>query len=52
MRAVRDYLIAHGIGPERVTAEGYGSTRPLVDASDPNAARVNRRIEFRLDGDS
>lgn len=48
--AVRDYLIAHGIAAERVAAEGYGSTRPLVGPDDPTASRVNRRIEFRLQG--
>jgi OmpA-OmpF porin, OOP family len=50
--AVRDYLIAHGIAAERVSAEGYGSTRPLVGPDDPGASRVNRRIEFRLQGGS
>ncbi len=42
--AVRDYLIAkHSIAPERLTAMGYGSSKPLKadSPSDP----LNRRVQ-------
>jgi len=43
--AVRSYLINAGIEENRVTAYGFGSTRPLL-ANAPNAPE-NRRVEFR-----
>ncbi len=45
-RSVRNYLIKAGIDPSRMTAEGYGLTRPLVpNTSDENRDK-NRRVEF------
>ncbi len=42
------YLVAVGVAPHRLTAVGYGETRPLVaNVNDANRAR-NRRIEFNL----
>lgn len=42
------YLVAVGVAPQRLTAVGYGETRPLVaNVNDDNRAR-NRRIEFNL----
>jgi OOP family OmpA-OmpF porin len=42
------YLVAVGVPPYRLTAIGYGETRPLVaNVNDDNRAR-NRRIEFNL----
>jgi OmpA-OmpF porin, OOP family len=43
---VRTYLIDRGIAPGRLTAEGYGSDRPLVQGRDPAALAKNRRVEF------
>ncbi|MCW2697265.1 MAG: motB [Modestobacter sp.] len=34
-----------GIAEERLSAAGYGSTRPLVPDSDPAYATVNRRVD-------
>lgn len=46
-RAVRDYLISEGIDGERLEAQGFGESRPiLVDAVEDKAA--SRRIEFLL----
>lgn len=46
--AVADYLRDAGIPSERLTATGYGATRPLApNDSDANKAR-NRRIEFQV----
>lgn len=47
--AVRQQLIElGGIPQERVTSMGYGSTRPLVSGGDPDARRVNGRVEIVL----
>lgn len=46
--AVVAYLVAAGINPGRLTAVGYGETKPLVpNDSDENRAK-NRRIEFNI----
>ncbi|MBS2029097.1 MAG: OmpA family protein [Deltaproteobacteria bacterium] len=49
-KAVKDWLVAHGIAPARLTSAGYGDTRPLVpNNSDANRAR-NRRVELKRVG--
>ena len=46
---VRDFLIAQGVEPERVTAIGYGETRLKIDPEETAEDRArNRRIEFRV----
>ena len=46
---VRDFLISEGVGPERVTAVGFGETRLKVDPEETAEDRAkNRRIEFRV----
>jgi OmpA-OmpF porin, OOP family len=47
-QAVKEYLAAQGIAPERIHTLGSGSTRPLVRARTPEADQLNRRIEFRV----
>jgi outer membrane protein OmpA-like peptidoglycan-associated protein len=45
-QAVRNALVASGIAADRLTATGFGSSRPKVpNTSDANRA-VNRRVEF------
>ncbi len=44
--AVRAWLVAHGVGTERLVAKGYGETRPLVpNVTAGNKAR-NRRVQL------
>lgn len=46
--AVRDYLITKGIKADRLTAEGFGSKRP-IDTNKTAAGKANnRRTEVRL----
>ena len=40
------YLAGDGIPQERMSANGYSSTRPLVPETDPNAITVNRRVDI------
>lgn len=44
--AVRDYLVAKGIDPQRITGEGYGGSKPIADNSRELTRRLNRRVEF------
>lgn len=44
--AVRDYLINKGIAAERLTAKGFGDTRPVAPNTTPEGRRHNRRVEF------
>lgn len=44
--AVKQYLIAKGIAPTRLTAEGLGSTKPVADNATEEGRKKNRRIEF------
>ncbi len=45
--AVRQYLVEHAV-TNRLTAVGYGSTRPLSPERTRAASKKNRRIEFRV----
>ncbi len=45
--SVKAWLVAHGIGTERLSSRGYGDTAPVVpNSSDINRAR-NRRVELK-----
>lgn len=46
---VRAYLEAEGISPARLAAVGYGEAYPLVSTDHPEAASLNRRVEFRVE---
>lgn len=46
--SVRQWLIRHGVGPARLIAKGYGSTRPIApNITAYNRAR-NRRVQFDI----
>jgi outer membrane protein OmpA-like peptidoglycan-associated protein len=45
--AVRDYLIkTFGVAPDRLTAIGFGDTRPVAANSTENGRAQNRRVEL------
>ena len=46
--AVMSWLGERGIPGTRLLSKGFGETRPLVEADDPSAEAVNRRVEFRV----
>jgi photosystem I P700 chlorophyll a apoprotein A2 len=54
-RAVRDWLIKEGgIAPDRLSAQGFGKTRPVAPntkpdgTDDPDGRQKNRRVEIRV----
>lgn len=46
--AVRAWLLAQGVGANRVIAVGYGSTRPVADNVSEEGKARNRRIEITV----
>lgn len=48
--AVRNAIIAKGIGAGRITAAGYGDTMPVADNSSADGRAQNRRTEFAVTG--
>lgn len=47
-QAVVDYLISQGIDTSRLTAHGYGESKP-IDTNDTDEGRaINRRVEFTV----
>jgi OOP family OmpA-OmpF porin len=45
---VRQYLVAHGVAAQRLTAKGYGQQQPRQSNATPEGRAKNRRIEFRF----
>jgi outer membrane protein OmpA-like peptidoglycan-associated protein len=45
-QSVRDYLVSRGIASDRVTAQGFGLTRPLADNASAEGRANNRRVEI------
>lgn len=46
--SVRQFLISHGVAPERLTAQGYGEFRPVASNDSEAGREQNRRVEFKL----
>jgi len=47
-KAVREYLVAAGIDGMRISAVGYGKTKPLVPEKSDDARALNRRVEMKI----
>lgn len=43
---VRQRMIVKGVSPKRMTSEGYGPDKPLVDGTSDSARAKNRRVQF------
>lgn len=46
--AVREYLIGQGVASSRISAFGYGETRPKASNDSPEGRQLNRRVEIRI----
>jgi len=44
--SVRSFLTAHGISPDRITAEGFGPASPVADNGTAEGRANNRRVEI------
>lgn len=47
-QSVVDFLVSRGIDPERLTAKGYGESRPMADNATAEGRATNRRGEFHV----
>jgi OOP family OmpA-OmpF porin len=42
------WLVKHDVAPDRLTAKGYGFTRPVADNATASGRALNRRVEISL----
>lgn len=47
-QAVVDYLAGQGIGGNRLTAKGYGESKPVETNETEDGRAINRRVEFTV----
>ncbi len=47
-QAVRSYLVKKGIDAHRITAKGYGDTKPVADNNTAAGKQQNRRTEVKI----
>lgn len=47
--AVSNYLAAQGVNPGRLSAIGYGESRPVADNATAQGRALNRRVEILID---
>ena len=47
-QAIANHIVQGGIAPQRLTARGLGSSKPIADNSTARGRDRNRRIEFEL----
>jgi len=45
---VKDYLTSQGVPTSRVTATGFGETRPKAGNDTPEGRQLNRRVEIHI----
>jgi OOP family OmpA-OmpF porin len=46
--SVRNWLVQHGVDPDRLTSIGYGLERPIADNVTEDGRQENRRVEFHI----
>jgi outer membrane protein OmpA-like peptidoglycan-associated protein len=47
-KAVMAYLVEHGIDADRLTAKGFGESKPMADNATADGKEKNRRVEFLI----
>ena len=46
--SVREYMIGQGVEATRLTAIGFGKTKPIADNGTADGREMNRRVEFTI----
>lgn len=47
-KAVMEYFTSHGIDASRLSAKGFGESKPLASNDTPEGKETNRRVEFLI----
>ncbi len=47
-KSVKDFLVTNGVDARRLTAVGYGESKPIADNNTEAGRRMNRRVEFEV----
>jgi outer membrane protein OmpA-like peptidoglycan-associated protein len=47
-KATRDYFVANGVAPDRMSVRGLGETMPIASNDTPEGRAGNRRIEIKI----
>jgi len=47
-KSVMKYIVDKGIDPKRMTAKGFGITKPIADNATEDGKEKNRRVEFNI----
>jgi hypothetical protein len=47
-RSVLEFMVKQGVQRARLSSQGFGSSRPLVDSKNEYAWLLNRRVEFAV----
>lgn len=50
--SVQRLLVERGVNPSRITAIGYGESRPVATNATPEGRQMNRRVEIRVNPNS
>jgi outer membrane protein OmpA-like peptidoglycan-associated protein len=50
--AVRDFLIAQGVGINNVSAQGFGPSNPVASNASSQGRQMNRRVDLVVNGES
>jgi len=46
--SVMNWLVQHGVTPDRLESHGYGEERPIADNTTDTGRASNRRVEFKI----
>ena len=46
--SVKEYFTGHGVAAGRLTAKGFGETKPIASNETPEGKEANRRVEFLI----
>jgi outer membrane protein OmpA-like peptidoglycan-associated protein len=48
VKAIKQYLIKHGVAEKRITTRGWGGTQPIASNTTENTRAANRRVEVKI----
>lgn len=47
-QSVLKYIVSHGVSASRITAKGFGKTKPVTGNETDEGRQLNRRVEFTI----